>query len=406
MSRPAAELAPVPAEAAPTELPARRSRTPILAAVAAALLIGGAVVWTLEHGRESTDDAQIDADVVAVPTHIGGTVRAVLFQENQRVAAGALLAELDDSQLKARLAQAEATLAQASAQADAADADAALGERNAVGNRSAARASLAGAAVGEKTSSEQLAEGQAQLSAAEASFTQADQDLGRARTLAASGAMSRAQLDQAETQRRLADSNLRLARARMDTLRSSVSAARSRVEEASARAAQSSDVSTSVRLARARAAAAHAQVEVARAQRDLAALDLSYTHIIAPQAGVLSKKAINVGQQISTGQPIVQLVTDERWLTANFKETQVGHMRVGQPAKIEVDAFSGRALRGQVESLAGGTGARFTLLPPDNATGNFTKVVQRVPVRIRLVDPPAELPLRPGMSAEITVDTR
>ena len=409
MARSTAELAPVPsappAPDAGAEPPKKSNRNLILAILGAVVLLGGGGLYWFEHGRESTDDAQIDAEVVAVPSRMSGIVKTVLFVENQRVNVGDKLAELEDAPARARFAQAEATLTQATAQADAADADATLAEHNAVGNRSAARATLAGASTGELTSGEQLKEGQAQLVSAEASQQQSKQDLARARTLAASGAMSKAQLDQAETQARLADSSLLLAKARIDTLRSSITAARSRVEEASARAAQSSDVSTSVKLAQAKASAAHAQVEVARAQRDLAAIDLSYTVIVAPQAGVVSKKVIGVGQQVSPGQAIVQLITDGRWVTANFKETQVSRMKVGQKVKVSVDAFSGTELHGELESFSGGTGSRFTLLPPDNASGNFTKVVQRVPVRVRILDAPAGLLLRPGMNAEIVVDT-
>jgi membrane fusion protein, multidrug efflux system len=141
------------------------------------------------------------------------------------------------------------------------------------------------------------------------------------------------------------------------------------------------------------------------AARDLAALELSYTRILAPRAGTVSKKSIAVGQQVSTGQPIVQLVTPERWVTANFKETQLAGMKPGQPVELEIDAFPGATLRGQVESFSAATGSRFTLLPPDNASGNYTKVVQRVPVRVRVTDLPEGVSLRPGMSVELTVDT-
>jgi membrane fusion protein (multidrug efflux system) len=176
--------------------------------------------------------------------------------------------------------------------------------------------------------------------------------------------------------------------------------------EASARFKQSSFVEPLVKQAQARAAAAHAQVDTARALRDLAAIDVSYTRIYAPQEGVVSKKTINEGQSIGSGQAIVQVVTNHTWVTANFKETQLGRMRTGQPVHFTVDAYPGVEFAGDVESISGATGARFTLLAPDNATGNFTKVVQRVPVRVHVHDAPAGVALRPGMSVELTVDTR
>ncbi len=204
----------------------------------------------------------------------------------------------------------------------------------------------------------------------------------------------------------MAESGLAAARARAAGAREAASQARSRVVEASARVKQSSLVEPLVRQAKARADAAHAQVETARATRNLALIDVSYTRIVAPSDGVVSKKSINLGQAVSAGQAIVQLVTTRTWVTGNFKETQVGHMRVGQPAELTVDAYPGVSIGGEVEGLSGATGARFTLLAPDNASGNFTKVVQRVPVRIHLRDVPAGVPLRPGMSVDVTVDTR
>jgi len=381
-------------------------RRMILSALACVAAIVGGYIWYTRHGRESTDDAQIDADVVLVPARVGGFVTKVNFSENQRVKAGDVLAELDSAGLAARLAQADASLTQAIATADAADASATLAERNAVGNQSAARANLSVATIGEKTSAQQLAEGQAQLASAQAQFTQATQDAERDRKLAASGAITRAQAEQTETKLQVAHSNLDVAKARISTLKSSVNAAHSKIDEASARAAQNSDIPTLVRQARAQADAAKAQVKVATAVRDLAALDLSYAKIIAPQDGVISKKAINVGQQLVTGQAVGQLITDARWVTANYKETQVARMKVGQPVKISVDAFDDVTLRGTVESISSGTGSRFALLPPDNASGNFTKVVQRVPVRIRLLEIPAGITLRTGMNVEAIVDVR
>ncbi|HXK20707.1 MAG TPA: HlyD family secretion protein, partial [Polyangiaceae bacterium] len=162
--------------------------------------------------------------------------------------------------------------------------------------------------------------------------------------------------------------------------------------------------------ARARAASAQARVATTEALRDLAKLDLSYTKIFAPHAGIVSRRSVAEGQLVSAGQAVVMLVPDARkggsvWVTGNFKETQLAKMKIGQPATLTVDAY-GRELHGKVESFSGATGARFALLPPDNATGNFTKVVQRVPVRVKLDDVPPDLMLLPGMSVELTVNTR
>ncbi len=188
--------------------------------------------------------------------------------------------------------------------------------------------------------------------------------------------------------------------------RRSATQAQSKVVEASARVKQSSLVEPLVRQARARADAAQAEVATAQAARDLAAIDLSYTKIVAPSDGVVSKKTVNEGQAVGLGQAVVQVVTNHTWVTANFKETQVGHMRTGQSVEFSVDAYPGMTFNGEVESLSGATGARFTLLAPDNATGNFTKVVQRLPVRVRIHDQPAGYALRPGMSVDLTVNTR
>jgi membrane fusion protein (multidrug efflux system) len=413
MAATARDLSTVPASATGAPVaeadaaPAPPSRRRLFIGVAAVLaVVGGIVFYALEHGRESTDDAQVDADVVAVPARVGGMVTKVFFVENQRVKAGEPLAELDEAPLKAKLEGAEGELKEALDQAESADADASLAERNAVSNKSAARATLAGAAVGERSSTDQLREGEAQLASARTALVQATQDRDRIRTLSQGGAASKQQLDNAENQFQIQQSNLQLAQARLDTLRTSVVAAKSRIDEASAHANAASDVSSSVKKARANAGAAHDRVAIAQSKRDLAALDLSYAKILAPQSGIVSRKSIQVGQAVVLGQAIVQLVTDGRWVTANFKETQVDKMRVGQPAKIEIDAFGSIKLRGEIESLSGGTGSRFTLLPPDNASGNFTKVVQRVPVRVKIIDAPADLPIRPGMNVELTIDTR
>jgi membrane fusion protein (multidrug efflux system) len=384
-----------------------RSKRGLVLGLIAAVVIGGGGVWYVtHHGLENTDNAQIDGDVVSVPARVGGVVTKIAFTENQRVKAGDLLAELDAAPAQARLAEAEANVFAAQAQADAADATARVAETNAVGDKSVADASLVTAAVGAASTSDQIKEAAAQLQSSQTSLAQAQLDHDRAQRLLDTGAISKSEFDRTDTQFKVAQSSVDVAKARLTTIKGSAAQAQSRVVEAKAKATISNDVDTQIKLAQARAKAAHAQVDTAKAARDLAALDLSYTKIYAPSDGTVSKKSINVGQMLSPGQSIVQLVTDKLWVTGNFKETQVARMRVGQSASVEIDAFSGASIEGEVESFSGATGAKFTLLPPDNATGNFTKVVQRLPVRVRVPDLPAGIALRPGMSVDLTVDTR
>jgi membrane fusion protein (multidrug efflux system) len=378
----------------------------LFAGLALVGLAGAAARLWMARGMESTDDAQIDADIVAVPARTGGTVSRVLFVENQRVVEGALLAELDPAQAQARLSQAEATLAAARAAALAADAKAALSEGNAQGNLAVARAGLQTTNVGALGTEESIREGSAALDNARARLAEAESNLVRARSLIASGAYAQAQLDQSQTARDVAVTELAQADARLAALRLSRNQAQSRVVEAAAKLKQSDQVAATVSEARALADQAHAQVELAGAARELAALELSYTKIYAPSSGNVSRKSINVGQSVASGQSVVQLVPDARWVTANFKETQLAAMRVGQPVSLTVDAYPGVTFHGEVESLAAATGARFSLLPPDNATGNFTKVVQRIPVRVRVLAPRSTEQLVPGMSVGVDIDTR
>jgi membrane fusion protein (multidrug efflux system) len=391
--------------AAPVK-PASKKRVVVLGILGLGIL-SGTSYWVLHRGLESTDDAQVDAEVVALAPRISGVVVKVGFAENQQVKAGQVLAELDDAPAKAKLAQAEANLEAAMATADAADADARLTDTSAKANRSMTSASLQAASAGAMGSRDQIAEAEARVQSAQSALTQATNDRDRTAKLVQSGALGQAQLDQVKTDFDTATATLAQARAHLGSLRANASEAASHVQEASARADQAKQVDVVIAQAQARAKAAHAQVDQLKAARDLAALDVTYTKIIAPSDGVVSKKSISVGQTVAVGTPVVQLVPAQAmWITANFKETQVGNMRVGQRAEISIDAFPSLTLHGEVESFSAATGARFALLPPDNASGNFTKVVQRVPIRVKLVDVPPSLTLRPGMNVDLTVDTR
>lgn len=373
----------------------------------ALLAAAGGGYWFAHRGFESTDDAQIDADVVAVPARTGGAVVAVAFTDNQVVKAGDLLLELDAAPAKARLAQAEAELIAAMAAADAADATARLAESNAKGQKAVAEASLTGASVAVVATADQIAEAKASLTSMKATRDKTRLELERTKTLVQSGAIPGAQLESAQAAYDSAEAAVTQAEARVATIKTNTSQAQAKVVEASAKLGQVDTVDAQIAEAKARAAATRARIATATALRDLAQLELSYTTIRAPRAGVVSKRTVAVGQMVAAGQAIVSIVpTDAVWVTANFKETQLAKMRVGQPVTFTIDAYGGRELHGHVESFSGATGAKFALLPPDNATGNFTKVVQRVPVRIKIQDMVNDLVLRPGMSVELTVDTR
>lgn len=369
------------------------------------LLASGGAYWMSRRGLESTDDAQVDADVVALAPRTSGVVVKVEFDDNAQVKAGQLLATLDPEPAKARLAQAEAQLEAAKATWDAAESDARLAETNANANSRVATASLSAASAGAVSSRDQIAEARARVTSATAQQSQAQSDLDRTKRLVATGALSQAQLDSAQTAYDTATAQLAQAQAMLSTMQSNSAAAQSHIAEASAKVEQARPIDVIVAQAQAKARAAKARVQELEASRDLAKLDLSYTEIRAPQDGLVSRKTVAVGQTLAAGTPIAQLVPAKAmWITANFKETQLEKMKVGQPVEIDVDALPSHSLHGTVESLSGATGARFALLPPDNASGNYTKVVQRVPVRIKLTDIPPGL--RPGLSVDATVDTR
>jgi membrane fusion protein (multidrug efflux system) len=364
---PPPEVAPEAARAAPANEPGPRGRKRLLlggVAMALALLaLGWGVQAWMHRGDQTTDDAQVESDVVAIAPRVAGAVSHVLVRENQAVRKGDLVLEIDPADYAARARQAEAEVATARAQAAAADAQVQVAE-------AAARGGLAGA--------------RAALAHAEAVVRRANADLQRARELQKGGASTPAQLDAAEA---------------------AAATAEGQVGEARGKLEQSSPIGAQIAAAHAAADLAHARVKSAEAALELARLQLSYTRVVAPADGQVSRLSAREGQLVAAAQPLAQLVPSQSYVVANFKETQVGAMHPGQEVEVEVDAFGGHALHGKVDSLSGGTGARFSLLPPDNASGNFVKVVERVPVRIAWSKPP-DLPLRAGLSATVTVHTR
>ena len=322
----------------------------------------GLGAWRESRSHEGTEDAQVDGRIIPVLNKVAGYVARLTVRENQEVHRGDTLLVIDDAELRVRLAQADADLAAARAM---------IGSGAMVGQATAAI----------EVSSRQQSALEAQLAAARGHARLVRADLARIESLAEKQIVSRQALDAAQAAVNAADANV-------TSLERQVSAASAGVSSAEA----------GVRLAQAR-------YDAARAARENAALQLTYASVLAPVDGVVSRKSADVGQLLQPGQPILSIVAaDSVWVTANFKETQVAVMHPGQDVDMTVDAYPDCHAHGKLESISSATGARFALIPPDNATGNFTKVVQRVPVRIQVtIGCGDDHPLRPGMSVEAVV---
>jgi membrane fusion protein (multidrug efflux system) len=249
----------------------------------------------------------------------------------------------------------------------------------------------------------QLAVAKAALARAESDGHKAEIDLTRAKRLRQANAAPQERLDTAQSAFDAAQAGIAQAQAQIALAEGSRDAAQSRVGEARGRLSQSAPIAPQIAAARAGAELARAHMRSAAAALSIARLQLGYTRVLAPVDGLASKLMVHEGQLVSAGQPLIALIPTATYVIANFKETQVGKMRPGQPADIEIDAFPGRKVAGHVESLSGGTGASFSLLPADNATGNFVKVVQRVPVRVAWDKLPDDVSVRAGLSADVTV---
>jgi membrane fusion protein (multidrug efflux system) len=389
--------------------PARRNRNrPYLVlggvvGLAAGIYVG--VAW-LSSGKESTDDAQVDADTVTVSARVGGAVLHVLAADNQVVKKGQLLVEIDPADLAAKEKQAEADLAAALAQAKAAEAQVSVVEATSKGGLSAAQAELSGSATSVSSADAQIQSARAALDRAKAESAQADTDVERAEALFRQQAIPKAEIDSLRSTAQADRAAVAQAQALLAVAEDAKRTAQAHIAESQARVVQNTPVDAQLASVRAQAELARARAESAQAVLDLAKLQLSYTRIEAPADGVLSRLAVREGQLAQAGQQVVALVPNTTYVVANFKETQVGRMHAGQRAEITVDAFPGRTFEGRVDSTSPGTGARFSLLPPDNASGNFVKVVQRVPVKIAWTNVPADVKLAAGLSADVTVQTR
>jgi membrane fusion protein (multidrug efflux system) len=400
----------------------RYGRRRWLYAVGGFSLLVVAGIWYYLHGRVTTDDAQVDGHLTPIAPRIAGTVADVLVRDNQFVRAGQVLVRIDPRDYQAAVDRAQAALALAEAQAQAARVGVQLTRGTTSSSIGAARAQVEAARAEYErarlafqiASTSGLAYARAQVAKRQAEADRARADLHRMEPLLAKQEISQQQydaflaaartadsdLEAARQQLRQAEQQVELTRAAMQAAQASLTAAQARLSEALANTEQ-------VPMRRADASSAEAAVAQARAALAAAQLQLSYATIVAPVDGVVTKKAVEPGQVVQPGEVLLMLVPlQDVWVVANFKETQLARVHPGQRASVRVDMY-GKTFTGHVDSIAGATGSRLSLLPPENATGNFVKVVQRIPVKIVLDPiPPEQAVLRPGMNVEATIYLR
>jgi membrane fusion protein (multidrug efflux system) len=398
--------------------PSRASTLRLAVAVVALVAIAGTVVFVRSRSRESTDDAQVDGRITYVSARVGGTVTKVLVRDNQLVEAGAVLVEIDPADYRVAVDKARAELAKAEADAQAARAGVPIAQTTTASGVQSASGSLDQATAAADVATREVEAARARLVATRARLrerqalsTKAARDVERLKALVAKDEIAQQQYDaavaSAESSRAAAEaaaSDVTAAESAVPEAESRLAQARSSVGQAQAGLRTARTAPQQMAATRARAASADADVAQRRAELAQAELNLQYATVRAPSRGVVSKRNLEAGQVVQSGQPLVALVDlDGVWVTANFKEAQLRHMKPGQPVSISVDAL-GNTLTGHVDSIGAATGARFSLLPPDNATGNYVKVVQRVPVKIVLEQGQnAERRLRPGLSVVPTV---
>ena len=384
----------------------RRKRFVILAAAVVVVLIAGILLWRHLSSYESTDDAQADVHLYPVSSRISGYVVSVNVGDNQWVEKGDVLVEIDPTDYEVAVKQAEANLASAEATAQSLNITVPITSVNTSSQLRFTSSGIEDASAGLGAAERQLAAAHEQLEAAEANDVKAQDDLHRYKLLVDKREVSPQIYDQALAAAKSSTATVAAARASESAAEEFVRQAHSRVAQADANHQYAETGPQQVSSTRARVRAAIADVEQRRAQLQQAQLNLQYTKILAPATGEVNKTVV-VGLNVEPGQQLLTVVPlDEVWVTANFKETQLRHMQVGQKAEIHVDS-SGRTLKGHVDSIAGATGPLFSLLPPENATGNYVKIVQRVPVKIVLeAGENRDRRLRPGMNVVPDVHLR
>jgi membrane fusion protein (multidrug efflux system) len=400
-STPTAVQAP-PDESTEVAQPQKRRRG-IIILVAAVLALIAAGFWWHSTYYEDTDDAQINGHLIQISSRIAGQVIKVNVEENQQIKKGDVIAELDPRDFEVAVANAKAALASAQAAAAAAKVNVPITSINTGSNLTSAGADVTAATASISQAESQLAAAHARVVQAEANNQKAQSDLARYKPLVEKDVISKQQYDAAVAAADAAKASVDDAHANERAAADAVRVANQKSQQAQANLKYAETGPQQVAAQSARAKQADAEVERAQAQVDQAELNLSYTKIVAPEAGIVTRKSVEINQNVSTGQNLMTLVSLEGlWVTANFKETQLKHMTNGQPVEISVDA-TGRKYNGHVTQIGGATGSVLSLFPPENATGNYVKVVQRVPVRIDFDNLPGEDPnhlLRPGLSVE------
>ena len=387
----------------------RSRRRGIIIIVLALLAVVALGLWWRSTFSEDTDDAQINGHLIQVSSRIAGQVIRVDVDENEMVKAGDEIAELDPRDFQVAVENAEAALASAQAAAAAAQVNVPLTSINTGSNLSSASADVSSAHAAVSQAQQQFQAAQARVAQAVANNTKAQADLARYKPLVEKDVISKQQFDAAVATADAAKAGLADAQASQQASADGIRVAREREAQAQASLKYAQTGPQQVAAQSAHAKQAEAQVKQAQAQLDQARLNLSYTKIVAPVAGIITRKSVEVNQNVSVGQNMMMLVSlEDIWVTANFKETQLRHMSAGQPVDIHVDATGGE-YKGKVTQIGGATGSVLSLFPPENATGNYVKVVQRVPVRIDFTDLKTEDPnhlLRPGLSVEPKVRVR
>jgi membrane fusion protein (multidrug efflux system) len=387
------------------------SRKFIIIGIVLLLVVGAIFFYWRSTFTEDTDDAQVDGNLYQISSRVSGQVVKVYVDDNQTVQAGQLLAEIDPTDYQVALDQAQANLASAQAEFVQATVNVPITQVNVGTVVSTTASDVKGSTDLIAQAEKQVEAANARVDEAKANAQKAQADVDRYKPLVEKDVISKQQYDAAVAAAAASKAAVAEAEASVLAQQNAVSSARQRLAQAEAQSSQSvKNGPAQVRVQQSRAAAAQATIQQAQARVEQARLNLGYTRITAPVAGIVNKKNVEVGANLAAGQDLMTIIPlTDLWVTANFKETQLTHMRAGQKVTIKVDAYGGRKFSGSVTQVGGATGSMLSLFPPENATGNYVKVVQRIPVRIdftNLQQEDGDYVLRPGLSVTPVIEVK